>query len=172
MCMYKQAGWSELESELENENKASMLDDCLFCSCAKLARSLGKLADESFQKLGLSPSHALLLYVVNQRNGICQKEAGELLHLMPSTVTRFVEKLEIKRLVDRKGDGKNVLVYPTEAGVRMQPDILHAWNHLHGMYADVLTPEEHGQFIAICNKLMHHLESRKGERRYQNGRDF
>lgn len=137
-----------------------MLDHCLFCACVKLARSLGKMADESFQRLGLSPSHALLLYVVNERNGICQKEIGELLHLMPSTVTRFVEKLEIKKLVYRKGEGKNFPIYSTEKGALMQPEIIRAWNNLHDGYANVLTPEECSQFITICNKLMGNLKNR------------
>lgn len=147
------------DKTLEEETVDSMLDNCLFCSCAKLARSLGKVADESFQRLGLSPSLALLLYIVNQRNGICQKEIGEILHLMPSTVTRFVEKLEIKNLIYRKGEGKNFPIYSTEKGGLMQPEIIHAWNDLHDSYANVLSPEECSQFILLCNKLMDNLEN-------------
>lgn len=107
----------------------------------------------------MSPSHALLLYVVNRRNGICQKKIGELLHLMPSTVTRFVEKLEIEKLVYRKGEGKNVPIYPTENGVLMQQEIINAWNHLHESYSNILTPEECSQFITICNKLTDNLKN-------------
>lgn len=146
---------------MENtQDQDGMLSDCLFCSCTKLARSLGKIAEEAFQTLGLSPSCALLLYVVNQRDGVCQKEIGEVLHLMPSTVTRFVEKLELKKLVCRKGEGKNFPLYATEKGAQMQPEIIRAWGHLHDRYADVLTPEERSQFITTCNKLMEHLENR------------
>ena len=123
--------------QLENreEDQDCMLGGCLFFSCTKLARLLGKIADEAFQVLGFSPSHALILYVVNQRNGIYQKEIGELLHLTPSTITRFIEKLEAKKLVYRKNDGKNVYIYPTESGLLMQPEIIKAWNNLHSSYA-------------------------------------
>ncbi len=147
-----------IELEKREEDQDCMMNSCLFFSSAKLARLLGKIADDAFQVLGFSPSHALLLYVVNQRNGICQKEIGELLHLMPSTITRFIEKLEAKELVCRKNDGKNVFIYPTEKGLLMQPEIVKAWGSLHDSYADVLTPEECNQFIAICNKLMEQLE--------------
>lgn len=138
-----------------------MLNGCLFFSSAKLARLLGKIADDAFQKLGLSPSHALLLYAVNQRNGIYQKQIGELLHLMPSTITRFIEKLEAKELICRTNEGKNVYLTPTEKGLLMQPEIVEAWNNLHDSYADVLTPGECNQFIAICNKLMEKLDDHK-----------
>lgn len=145
---------------LSNEkNSDCMLNGCLFFSSAKLARSLGKIADDAFRKLGFSPSHALLLYVVNQRNGIYQKEIGELLHLMPSTITRFIEKLEASKLVCRTNEGKNVYLTPTEKGLLMQPEIVEAWNNLHDSYSDILTPEECHQFITICNKLMTHIDN-------------
>jgi len=95
---------------------------------------------------------------VNQSGSIHQKEIGERLHLMPSTITRFVEKLEVKKLVLRKNEGKNVILCATKEGLEMQKDILKAWNQLNHSYEGILTQEETKQFIEISTKLLKQLE--------------
>lgn len=137
------------------------LNGCLFFTTSKLARVFGKIADDAFQKTGLSPSHALILYLVNQKGNIHQKEIGQLLHLTPSTITRFIEKLERKRLVFRKADGKNVYISTTATGLLLEPEIIKAWNDLHTIYKDILTEEETRQLIAISGKLLQKLENSK-----------
>ncbi|MBN7774208.1 MarR family winged helix-turn-helix transcriptional regulator [Clostridium aminobutyricum] len=137
------------------------LDGCLFFSTAKLARVFGKIADDAFSKTGLSPSHALLLYLVNQEGGIPQKEIGELLHLMPSTITRFVEKLEQKKLVRKRNQGKNVYLCTTEKGLSMQDEIIKAWNNLNKKYKNILTEAETLQYILLSNKLLSEIENQE-----------
>jgi len=150
-----------MNQEYNIDKNDCRLNDCLFFSCAKLARVLGKTADDAFSKTGLSPSHALLLYLVNQNGEIHQKEIGERLHLTPSTITRFVEKLEGKRLVSRKTNGKNVYICTTEKGLLLQSEIIIAWNDLHAVYEDILTEDETRQFIEISRKLLKKLEKQK-----------
>jgi len=150
-----------MNQEYDIDENDCRLNDCLFFSSAKLARVLGKTADDAFSKTGLSPSHALLLYIVNQNGEIHQKEIGERLHLTPSTITRFVEKLEGKRLVSRKTNGKNVYICTTEKGLLLQSEIIIAWNDLHAVYEDILTEDETRQFIEISRKLLKKLEKQK-----------
>ena len=69
----------------ESNDQECMLNGCLFFTSAKLARELGKMADEAFRKTGLSPSHAMLLYIVNLKGGIPQKEIGEMLQIAEAT---------------------------------------------------------------------------------------
>lgn len=147
-----------MDTTCDENRQDCRLSSCLFFSSAKLARVFGKIAEDAFQKIGLSPSHALILYLVNQRSSIHQKEIGELLHLTPSTITRFVEKLENKKLIFRKNDGKNVYIGSTEEGLLLQSDLIKAWNDLHAKYEDILTGEETEQFIALCGKLLKKLE--------------
>lgn len=126
-------------------------------SSTKLAREFNKIGEEAFKKLGLSPSHAMLIYVVNQNDEIQQKELGERLYLTPSTITRFIEKLEYKGLVIKRSEGKNVYVSTTEQGKALQTEIIESWNRLHILYEDILTDEETKQFISISNKLLKKL---------------
>lgn len=154
--MYKQ-----LKEDFKmNDTKitCNQLDECLFFSSGKLARAIGKAAEEAFSITGLSPSHAFLLFTINQNNGIHQKKVGSLLHLTPSTITRFVEKLENKGLITRRAEGKNVRLYITEKGIQLQPTITKAWGNLHDSYSGVLTTAENDQFIQTANKLIAKLE--------------
>jgi len=150
--MYKQ-----LDNKCSSDKHSCGLESCLFFSSTKLARAFKKIADDAFAKTGLSPSHAFLLNLVNSRGEIHQKEVGELLHLTPSTITRFVEKLERKQLISRKSEGKNVFISKTEKGMAMQPEIVKAWDELHACYQDILTEKETEAFIVLTNKLLNKL---------------
>jgi DNA-binding MarR family transcriptional regulator len=120
---------------------------------------LGKKAEEEFKVTGLSPSHAFLLLIVNNKSGIQQKQIGELLHMTPSTITRFIEKLESKQLVARKSEGKNVYIFNTEKGLKLQEEIEKAWSRVHESYTDILSEKEREQFIATTNKIIAKLEN-------------
>jgi len=148
----------------DSGNTCSQLNSCLFFSAGKLARVIGKTAEDAFSITGLSPSHAFLLHIVNQNNGIHQKKIGEMLHMTPSTITRFVEKLENKGLVTRKADGKNVHLFTTEKGTKLQPVIIAAWHSLHDSYSQILTPVESEQFIITVNKLIMKLEESRSQK--------
>ncbi|MDU7339071.1 MAG: MarR family transcriptional regulator [Clostridium sp.] len=135
----------------------SRLYGCLFFSTTKLARELGRLADEAFQKTGLSPSHAVLLYIINLKGEVQQKEVGELLHLTPSTITRLVDKLERKGYVKKQTEGKNVCLCATEEGLQQQEQIVFSWNQLQNGYKDVLTEEESLHYLEMNDKILRKL---------------
>lgn len=142
----------------EIQGTCNQLNSCLFFSSGKLARVIGRTAEDAFKTTGLSPSHAFLVHIVNHNNGIHQKKVGELLHMTPSTITRFVEKLENKGLLSRTMDGKNVHLHTTDKGLKLQPAIVSAWENLHDSYSQILSPEENAQFLAVIDKLITKLE--------------
>jgi len=116
--------------------------DCLYFTANRLARVITRMAEEEFIRTGLSPAYAFLLMALYERDGMNQKELGEALHLMPSTVTRFVEKLESKRLVATRQDGRMSRVYLTDKGRAMKGQIEECWSSLHDRYAKALGREE------------------------------
>ena len=141
------------------EEQACSLNGCLFFTTVKLSRVFGKIAEEAFSKTGLSPSHALLLHLVNQKEEILQKELGETLHLTPSTITRLIEKLEHKRLLTKRCEGKSVILSTTPQGLALQKNIMESWNFLHEQYHGILTEEETAQFLTLSKKLLGKLEN-------------
>ena len=117
----------------------TLLHNCLYFTANSLARQVSHLAEEEFRFTGLSPSHAFLLMLVNDRPGITQKELSLALHLAPSTVTRFVDSLRLQRgLVERRTEGKSARIFPTEKGREMRELIAKCWKSLYHRYSGVL----------------------------------
>ena len=116
--------------------------DCLYFTVNRLGRVITRMAEEEFRRTGLSPTYAFLLMAVYGKEGLTQKELGEILHLMPSTVTRFVEKLEGNGFVSTRQDGRMSRIYLTDKGKEIQQQISECWDSLHERYAKVLGREE------------------------------
>ncbi|WP_312279332.1 MarR family winged helix-turn-helix transcriptional regulator [Oscillibacter sp.] len=149
-----------MSEEINTSQMNCRLNGCLFFSTTKLARALGKLADEAFFKTGLSPSHAMLLYMINLKGKIQQKDVGELFHLTPSTITRLIDKLERRGYVKKQSEGKNVCLLSTPEGQAQQREIVDAWNLLHKNYQNILTKEELLQLLEINKKLLEKLTNK------------
>ncbi|WP_088014880.1 MarR family winged helix-turn-helix transcriptional regulator [Gottfriedia acidiceleris] len=112
--------------------------DCLYFTANHLARLMNKMAEEEFAPLGISPTYAFLLMAVYEQPNISQSELSNILHIAPSTTTRFVDKLEVKKLVERKSDGKLTLVNLTDKGIKIQEDIKVCWKNLYKRYSEIL----------------------------------
>jgi DNA-binding MarR family transcriptional regulator len=122
------------------------LDECLFFSVKKLDRILNKMADEAFRKTGLAPTYAFILLVLMEKDGLPQKDIAQILFSAPSTIARFVEKLEYKGLIKTVVDGRKSLVYLTDAGRELSKEIDLSWDELHAAYGKVLGQSQSDEF--------------------------
>lgn len=136
----------------------TLLNCCLYFTANTLARIMGRFADECFRGTGLSPSHAFTLMLVNEQPQISQKELSEALHLAPSTMTRFVDKLIDKGLVQRETSGKLARVRPTERGEQLAAPIAESWKALYYKYSDILGEEEGRELTRIIDTANRKLE--------------
>lgn len=114
---------------------------CLYYSANALARVITKMAEDAFAVTGLAPSYALLLMGVNEKPGVSPKEISNYMQLTPSTVTRLIEKLENKGLIERKSLGRSTECYPTEKGLELQSSLKMAWKQLFEAYTTILGAE-------------------------------
>lgn len=119
------------------------LNECLFFTVKKLDRILDKVAEEAFKPTGLAPTYGFIILAVKENPGITQKELAELLHTAPSTIARFVPKLEHKNLVYHEQSGRNSLIYLTDEGVALAEQVNEAWDKLHNLFSNVLGEKEH-----------------------------
>jgi DNA-binding MarR family transcriptional regulator len=91
------------------------------CAIRKLQTSLRYFEDQLKQQTGLSFNDALLLCAVNK--GICEPSAlAKELELSPSRLTRILDSLENRKLVQRTlsiMDRRSLTVALTEAGSEM-----------------------------------------------------
>ena len=137
-----------------------LLQRCLFFTANSLARVMTSLANDEFKSTGLSPHYAFIVMLICEKPGITQKEICEYLQLTPSTITRFVDKLEGKHLVKRTVDGKNVLLEPTTEGQALLSGIQAAWERLCDRYTKVLGHEERSKLISLIGNAIEKLESK------------
>ncbi|MGF7119307.1 MarR family winged helix-turn-helix transcriptional regulator [Methanobacterium oryzae] len=136
------------------------LCNCLYFTSNKLNRIINRMAEEEFLKTGLSPSHAFALMTINSEAGLSQNELSKILGIKPSTTSRFIDKLESKRLVRRKVKGKVSYLYPTSKGEKLQEEIQTCWKNLHYRYSKILGEKEGSELTATVYKAADELENK------------
>ena len=95
----------------------------MYWASAALARKMNKLAEDAWAPIGLAPGQAYLLSLILDEPGRQPLDLSEEMHLAPSTITRFIEKLEENKLVIRIAEGKTTSVYPTQKAKGMTNEI-------------------------------------------------
>ncbi len=133
------------------------LQNCLYFSANSLSRLIARMAEEEFRVAGLSPSHAFLMMLVNENEGVGPKKLSEYLQLAPSTVTRFVDSLAGKGYLRRETEGKTARIFTTKEGKALQEAIADAWKRLYDRYSDILGEEEGKKLtedIAEANRML------------------
>ncbi|MCB1168769.1 MAG: MarR family transcriptional regulator [Leptospiraceae bacterium] len=114
---------------------------CLFFSTAALNRRLTEFAEEEFGKIGLAPSHGFVLLVTLKSPGVQPSEIARQLSFKPSTITRFLDRLEQMGLVERKLQGRTAQIFATARARKMEDSIRGAWKSLYQRYARSLGKE-------------------------------
>jgi DNA-binding MarR family transcriptional regulator len=131
----------------------SKYHQCLYFASNALARKIEKLAQESWSKVDLSPSHAYLLMLAIDQPGIQPTALAEHLQLQPSTITRLIEKLEEKKLLVRTTGGKLTNVYPTPKGKEIAPLLQECVNDFYNSYTAILGKEESAKLVQSIGKF-------------------
>lgn len=94
------------------------LNSHIYIFANTFARKISAIADEHFKTYGFTSSYAFLILAVSRSKDVGQKDIGSKFYLAPSTVTRFVDKMEKMALLDRQQDGKEVRLVLTDEGVK------------------------------------------------------
>ena len=124
-----------------------------------LARKIEKIAQGTWEKVDLSPSHAYLLMLVIEGPGVQPMTLSEELHLTPSTITRLIEKLEQKKLLVRAYEGKLTNVYPTPKAEELAPKLKQCVADFYASYSSVLGKDESAKLIQSMNRIADKLPS-------------
>lgn len=131
-----------------------MFDRCLYFNINHLAWVVNRKWDETFKEFGLSSAHAYLLRVVLAHPGLTQKEIGGILLLDKSTITRFVNTLEKKKLIKRTSlndaDAREQRVMPSPMALKMHEAIEQAGQHLYEEMQRRLGKNELQQLVGLA----------------------
>ncbi|MDZ7683585.1 MAG: MarR family transcriptional regulator [Fodinibius sp.] len=109
---------------------SNILQENIFFLAGALSRKLSKEADDAFATVGLSHSHALILVLVEADPGIQPSSVAEQLSLQPSTITRLVQKLERRQLVERESKGRATSIVCTAKGSNIAAEVRQKWEQL------------------------------------------
>ena len=130
---------------------------CIYWASSALARKVNKLAEDAWSSMGLAPGQAYLLGLIIDQPGRQPLDLSEELHLAPSTITRFIEKLEENKLVIRISEGKTTSVYPTQKAKGLSNEINACRARFAQSIAGVLTPEESKALVSGMLKVADQL---------------
>lgn len=116
--------------------------------CKKAGSCPQQIAEESLQKVGMTPTYA---FILAEEDGRLQKDIAQILYIAPSTLTRLVEKLVYKGYVTTLTEGRTRKVYLTVNGRELLPDIREAWDNLHARYKAILGDDYADDLTSIIN---------------------
>jgi DNA-binding MarR family transcriptional regulator len=108
------------------------------------------MGEKEFAGIGMTPSYAFLMTLAVGAPGISQKEISLQMNMAPSTVSRFIEALEKRGLLQKEVQGRVTLIYPTEKGEQLSREIQKAWKNLHERYSRVLGRENGDELTRLC----------------------
>lgn len=140
--------------------ECNIFSKCLFFATHDLSRLITDLAEDEFRKTGLSPTYAFLLMLVNDNPGMSPSEISKKLHLQPSTITRFVDKLTISGHLERRNEGKKVSLFATPDGIKLQEQIMASWSSLHERFTGLLGEDLAKSFTEDVNTVNRLLSKR------------
>ena len=140
---------------------SSKYAQCLYFTSAALARKVEKMAVDCWKEVNLSPSHAYLLMAVLDEPGIQPGLLSDYLQLQPSTITRFIEKLEDKKLVVRTTEGKATNVYPTPKARLLLPKMKECSQQFSERCGDILGKEENTKLVQGLGRIADKLWQQK-----------
>ncbi len=115
---------------------------CLYYASNALSRKITRMAEKAYKPLGMAPSYAFILMTVIRKPGVTAGELASIIQLQPSTVTRFIQKLEKEKYLQRVPEGKFVAVYPLRRAQIMENELKEAWLSLYHAYSSLLGEEE------------------------------
>jgi MarR family transcriptional regulator, temperature-dependent positive regulator of motility len=100
-----------------------VFEHCLYFNTAALARQLEKAWTQAFQPFGLAAPQAFLLRAVLAQPGLSPSELARLMVIAKPTVTRTLDGLLAKGLIERGPsgrDGRESVIHPTETARAIQ----------------------------------------------------
>ena len=139
-----------------------MFEECLYFNSNALARTVNRIWTRAYRPFDLSPPHAFLLRVVLAKPGLFPRELAAELNLSRSTVTRFLDSLEKRKLLVRKPaatDGRELQVYPTKAAKAIHQKLDDTGADLTRLMGEIVGEDELSQTVVKLRNVQKFLQA-------------
>lgn len=80
------------------------------------SREITRHFDSYFEEYGLTTSYVELLLILQDQDELSQNDLADKMKLAPSTITRFVNKLVKKGLIEKKKVGRTAIITLSRKG--------------------------------------------------------
>jgi MarR family transcriptional regulator, organic hydroperoxide resistance regulator len=124
----------------------------MYLEANSFSRAVSKFFDEQFREFNLAATYVELLLYVKQEGRVQQKDISEYLNMDPSTITRFIRKLEKEGWVEKKRENGRVFITVRQE----RADDLSRLSGLYISAADQLEEILGVKFIDTTEKLLEH----------------
>lgn len=117
-----------------------------------LSRMVADHFDSYFKDFGLTTSYVELLLEIKELGSCGQSELSEKFRFAPSTITRFIAKLEKKKLVRREKEGRSVIISLSEKGAALANQLKDAYESATNDLKEKLGPK----YVDTTRRLLLH----------------
>lgn len=133
-----------------------MFDECFYFNVIKLARQIDRMWTDAYRPTGLSPSLAYSLQYILANPGITPNELSIRMDLEFSTVTRFIDSLVVKGLVNRRKESKDkreINIYATDNGKSLELVFDSISSNLHKNIRETLGTDQVADAISMIKHM-------------------
>lgn len=137
-----------------------MFDHCLYFNATALARQLEREWTAAFKPQGLTPPQAFLLRAVLDHPGRAQRELADALVIARPTVTRALDGLAAKGLIERRAsdaDGREQFIHPTPRALALHAALNEASGRVTRRLKKVLGEGDFAETVARIRGVRAHL---------------
>ncbi len=118
-------------------------------------------ANELLAKLDLYAGQEVLLFQLQQQDGMSISELAGRLSVQKATLTRMLERLENRNMIQKENDEKDhrtTRIYLTPEGRQTVGQALRIWEQIETQTSRGLTPAEVKQLQALLRKIIENYQ--------------
>lgn len=139
-----------------------MFDRCIYFNLSSLTRKITRIWQEEFSPLGLSPSHGYLLAAMAANPAASQKELSATMELDASTITRFIDALDRKKLIEKTSTGKGARFKLTPLGLKTSKRVGRLMEDLFGQMQNTFGKKDFKSFVDRLHQARQNLDPQSG----------
>ena len=103
--------------------------DYMHSAANLFSREISRHFDSYFTEFNLATSYAELLLILFEHEELSQNDLAEEMKLAPSTITRFVNKLVKKGLVEKNKVGRTAVITLSQEGQAVSPALKNSFEN-------------------------------------------
>lgn len=124
----------------------------MYSEANSFSREVSRHFDSYFEEDGITTSYVELLVLIDEQKNLSQKFIADKMKLAPSTITRFVHKLEKLGFVKKTKDGKLVTLSVSKGKQKTVEKLKVKYKKAHTDLVDIL--EEN--YVETTKKLLNY----------------